>query len=124
MTAIAEKDLIRIVKDFETRCMEKAMHAHLRDNRLLQRLRKQFFTGVLEFEVSLKELNGVPKFMTFTFKHPKASAFIFFTYGPDGKRYFNRKVFDRMWEFLEADYLTSDFARLLREEQFEEACTD
>lgn len=114
------KELLRAVKDYETREIEQASHTDVRKDRLLVKLAHVYQGPVVKLQVALKELKGKPKFLTFTILEPKKASFIFFSYDANGKRFFNRKMFDKMYDFLQAESLTYEFLELLRSETFEE----
>lgn len=116
----AKNELIAAVKDFERRGMAKAMLADKDHKHIISSLRKRLSGKDLELVVMLKEINGAPKFTTFTFLRPKLASYIFFTYDNEGKRYFNRKLFNRMYEFLDANSLLPEFTELIAKEQFEQ----
>ena len=110
------KELLRAVKAFEARTVAQAEGEDIRDDRVLVRLDRTYSGKFLSFVVALKEVNAKPKFLTVTFREPEAASFIFFSYGPDGKRYFNRKVFDKMADFLESGHLVAEFLELIESE--------
>lgn len=113
-----KRELIAAVKDFERRVMERAMREAKDEKHIISSLRRRFTGTVIEFEVMLKEVNGIPKFTTFTFHRPTKASFIFFTYDNQGKRFFNRKMFDRMYDYLDSGFLVPEFKDLITKERF------
>lgn len=111
--------LIAAVKDFERRAMAWAMRKAKDKRRIIFSLRKRLRGKVIDFEVMIKEVNGIPKFATFIFHKPTAASFIFFSYDNAGKRYFNREMFDRMYEYLDSGFLIYEFKELITAERFE-----
>ncbi|MFO7597760.1 MAG: hypothetical protein R6W92_15635 [Desulfocurvibacter africanus] len=118
--ANAKNELLATVKEFERRGMAKAMLATKDHKHIISSLRKRLSGKDLEIEIMFKEVNGVPKFATFTFLRPKVASFIFFSYDDQGKRFVNRKLFNRMYEFLESSQLVPEFRELIMSEQFDE----
>ena len=119
-TSKERSELLAAVKEFERRSMAQALLAAKDQKHIISSLRKRLSGKSLEMEVTLKEVNGTPKFATFTFLRPKVASFIFFSYDNQGKRFFNRKIFNRMYEFLESDSLISEFRELVQNEQFDQ----
>jgi hypothetical protein len=118
--ANVKNELLAAVKAFERRGMAKAMSATKDHKHIISSLRKHLSGKNLDIEIMFKEVNGVPKFATFSFSRPKVASFIFFSYDNQGKRFVNRKLFNRMYEFLESDQLVPEFRELIMSEQFEE----
>jgi len=122
-TANAKNELLAAVKEFERRGMAKAMLAAKDRKHIISSLRKRLRGKDLEMEVTFKEVNGIPKFATFTFMRPKIASFVFFSYDEQGKRFINRKLFNRMYEFLESGSLVPEFRELVMSEQFDQDLT-
>lgn len=118
--ANAKNELLAAVKAFERRGMAKAMLAAKDHKHIISSLRKRLSGKVLEMEVTFKEVNGIPRFATFTFLRPKVASFIFFSYDDQGKLFVNRKLFNRMYEFLESRQLVPEFRELIMSEQFDQ----
>ncbi len=120
MEKTSEKSgLIAAVKDFERWGMAWAMRQAKDERRIIFSLRKRLRGKVIDFEVMIKEVNGTPKFATFVFHQPTVASFTFFSYDGSGRRYFNRKMFDRMYEYLDSGFLIPEFKELITAERFE-----
>lgn len=108
-----KSELLKAVKQYEVDLRQAAGDAPQLNRRVVAKLRRTYKGGVLDFSVALEEVGGNPKFITFKFAAPKPASFIFFSYDTSGKRYFNKKIFDRMADYLEEGYLIAEFLELL-----------
>lgn len=116
MDAERRKALQRVVKDFEARGVPAEICAAA--GRIINKCERNYHGKDLDFTVALKVVVGQPKFLTFTFHQPASAAFIFFTYGDAGKRYFNRKIFEQMAEYLDGAGQVETFTDMLETQPF------
>lgn len=110
-------ELLAAVKEYEVELRKAAGDAPQSGRRVITKLRREFTGKTLRFAVALEAVDGKPKFATFKFTEPKAASFIFFSYDAGGKRFFNKKIFDRMADYLEDGQLVAEFLELLRAEE-------
>jgi hypothetical protein len=100
MAGDIKQDLIATLERFEESYRHMAAETPGRVDRVLHRKTRSMHDGDLDFTIAIKEISGKPKFMTVVFEAPEKASYIFFTYGPQGERFFNRKLFTRMYRML------------------------
>ncbi|WP_051694369.1 hypothetical protein [Desulfohalovibrio reitneri] len=109
-----KKSLRQDLEAFERAVVATTSREPSRSDRVLNRKALSLHGRNVEFDASLKEVNGRPRFVTITLRSPAKATFIPFHYDAKGELTLNKKVSNRLFDFLEEHEATTEFRTLLQ----------